>query len=61
MKDPFQHFKCSQVREALPAGRWEGEDEAGGERGLLPAQLLPHPRQHLQLSSGARAGLLRLW
>ena len=61
MRDPFEMFQCSQIREAVPA-RWrKGADEAGGERGLLPTELLPHPGQHLQLSSGARAGLLRLW
>ena len=61
MRDPFEMFQCSQIREAVPA-RWrKGADEAGGERRLLPAELFPDPGQHLQLSPGARTGLLRFW
>ena len=43
----------------MSAGWRKGADEAGGERGLISTQLLPHPGQHLQLSPGAGAGVLR--
>ena len=60
--DLMHYFKlsCCQAGEVVSSGWEEGEDEDGGERGLVPAQLLPRPRQHLQLPPRAGPGQLRL-